>query len=197
MGTVPIQLIVGLGNPGAEYERTRHNAGVWILERLAHLAKSSLVPERKFLALISRANLFKKSVYLLFPTTFMNNSGAAVQSFAHYYKIPPQAILVIHDDLDLPPGTIKLKQGGGHGGHNGLRDIIQLLGSHDFVRLRVGIGRPTNHSNVVDYVLKPPTLSEKSMIDKSIDRAMPIFHDIITGNLSQAMQALHTEIANH
>ncbi|OGT06780.1 MAG: aminoacyl-tRNA hydrolase [Gammaproteobacteria bacterium GWF2_41_13] len=197
MGTVPIQLIVGLGNPGAEYERARHNAGVWILERLAHLAKSSLVPDRKFLALISRANLFKKSVYLLFPTTFMNNSGASVQSFAHYYKIPPQAILVIHDDLDLPPGTIKLKQGGGHGGHNGLRDIIQLLGSRDFVRLRVGIGHPTNHSNVVDYVLKPPTLSEKSMIDESIDRAMPIFPDIITGNLSQAMQALHTEIAHH
>ncbi|HCU04783.1 MAG TPA: aminoacyl-tRNA hydrolase [Coxiellaceae bacterium] len=193
MGTLPIQLIVGLGNPGTEYERTRHNAGVWILERLAHLAKSSLAPDKKFLALTSRANLFNQPVYLLFPTTYMNNSGKSVQSFAHYYKIPPEAILVMHDDLDLPIGTVKLKQGGGHAGHNGLRDIIQQLGSHNFFRLRIGIGRPNNHSNVIDYVLKQPTPNEKTILDEGIDRVMPIFPDIIAGNLSQAMQKLHTE----
>ena len=153
--TKSIQLIVGLGNPGAQYEDTRHNAGFWFVEQLARAYGGSLQPEKKFFGYAARITIGGQDVRLLTPSTFMNRSGQAVNAIATFYKIPPQAILVAHDELDHPPGIGRLKQGGGHGGHNGLRDIISSLGNNkDFCRLRIGIGHPGNSKAVVNYVLK-------------------------------------------
>lgn len=188
----PIQLIAGLGNPGETYRHTRHNAGVWVVDRLAHLANVSLTPERKFLALVKQVCLFEQTVHLFLPTTFMNESGKAIRAFAQFYKMPPQAILVIHDDLDLPTGTVRLKVGGGHGGHNGLRSIIETLGDSAFIRLRIGIGRPTHEGETINYVLNAPSKNEKIEIDHAIDQAIEVFPDILSGHLAKAMQRLHT-----
>ncbi|MDB2384240.1 aminoacyl-tRNA hydrolase [Endozoicomonas sp.] len=188
-----IQLIVGLGNPGAQYEDTRHNAGFWFVEQLARAYGGSLQPEKKFFGLAARITIGEQDVRLLNPSTFMNCSGQAVSAISTFYKIPPESILVVHDELDLPPGIGRLKQGGGHGGHNGLRDIIASLGNcKDFQRLRIGIGHPGNSKEVVNYVLKKPSVADRQCIDAIIDEAMRITPEALNGSWQKAVQTLHT-----
>lgn len=184
------RLIVGLGNPGAEYEDTRHNAGFWLLDRLSRDLKVSLSPESKFLGLAARAG----NVWLLQPTTFMNRSGHSVAALARFYKIEPEEVLVVHDELDLMPGAIRLKQGGGNGGHNGLKDIQAQLGSPNFWRLRLGIGHPRSlnlKQDVVDFVLHRPRAEEQVEIDKAIDRCLLAWPRIAAGDFAAAQQQLH------
>ncbi|ODN43578.1 aminoacyl-tRNA hydrolase [Piscirickettsia litoralis] len=189
----PVKLIVGLGNPGSEYEKTRHNAGAWFVEQLAEQYHAALRPEAKFHGLASRLNASSLgNAQLLIPTTFMNRSGLAVKACSHFYKIPPEQILVVHDELDLPPGTARLKSGGGHGGHNGLRDIAAQLGTKDFQRLRIGIGHPGNKSQVVNFVLKAPSKPEHTLILQSIDASFEVLAELISGQTAKAMNALHS-----
>ncbi|APS58244.1 aminoacyl-tRNA hydrolase [Piscirickettsia salmonis] len=189
----PVKLIVGLGNPGAEYEQTRHNAGVWFVEQLAKQYQTVLRPEAKFHGLASRLNATGLgNAHLLIPTTFMNRSGLAVKAYSHFYKIPPEHILIVHDELDLPPGTARLKQGGGHGGHNGLRDITAQLGTNDFQRLRIGIGHPGNKSQVVNFVLKAPSKPEHALILQSLDASFEVLAELLAGHTAKAMNALHS-----
>ena len=177
-----IQLIVGLGNPGAEYEQTRHNAGAFFVERIAAAQRVNLVPERKFFGLTGRFTHQGQDVRLLIPTTYMNRSGQAVAALAGFYRIPVESILVAHDELDLPPGVAKLKVGGGHGGHNGLRDIIAQLGNQNtFHRLRLGIGHPGHSSMVSNFVLGRAPRSEQDLLDTSIDFALGVLPDIFAG----------------
>ena len=188
-----VQLIVGLGNPGREYEDTRHNAGVWFIEELARASGASLQPEKKFHGLTARINLAGQDVRLLYPTTFMNLSGQAVAAMAGFYRIPPENILVAHDELDIPTGTARLKQGGGHGGHNGLRDIISKLGNNkNFLRLRIGIDHPGDSNKVVGYVLNKPTRQEDLQIRSAIDEAARVLPGIVDGEWQKAVQQLHT-----
>jgi len=187
----PIRLIVGLGNPGPEHELTRHNAGAWFVEKLAQTNEVQLNFNKKFHAQTCKTKIHDHECHLLIPTTYMNLSGQSVLACANFYKILPQEILVAHDDLDLPTGTIKLKQGGGHGGHNGLRDIITRLSTQDFVRLRIGIGHPGNKEQVTNYVLTKAKKTEKDQIDLAIENALQVLPKIITGDLSTAMQELH------
>jgi PTH1 family peptidyl-tRNA hydrolase len=189
----PVQLIVGLGNPGSEYDRTRHNAGADLVSELARREGASLVPENKFLGLTARLFLNGRDLRLLIPTTFMNRSGQAINALAQFYKIPPEAILVAHDELDLAPGVARFKHGGGHGGHNGLRDTISALGNNaNFHRLRIGIGHPGSASQVVGFVLKRAPSSEQTLIDDAIDRALRTLPDAVKGHWGAAMQNLHT-----
>jgi PTH1 family peptidyl-tRNA hydrolase len=189
----PVQLIVGLGNPGSEYDRTRHNAGADLVSELARREGASLVPENKFLGLTARLFLNGRDLRLLIPTTFMNRSGQAINALAQFYKIPPEAILVAHDELDLAPGVARFKHGGGHGGHNGLRDTISALGNNaNFHRLRIGIGHPGSASQVVGFVLKRAPSSEQTLIDDAIDRAIRTLPDAVKGHWGAAMQNLHT-----
>lgn len=168
----PIKLIVGLANPGAEYAATRHNAGAWYIDYLAQRHNQSLKEESKFYGYTGRLNIGGEDVRLLVPTTFMNLSGKAVAAMATFYRIAPEEILVAHDELDLPPGVAKFKQGGGHGGHNGLKDIISKLGnSLDFHRLRIGIGHPGDRNKVTGFVLGKPPASEQKLIDDAVDEA--------------------------
>ena len=167
-----IKLIVGLGNPGDKYTDTRHNAGEWLIERLARRFNVSLNPESKFFGKTARTLVNGKEVRLLVPTTFMNLSGKAVGALASFYRIKPEEILVIHDELDLPPGTAKLKQGGGHGGHNGLKDIVAQLGNYNnFYRLRIGIGHPGHRDLVAGYVLNKPSPADRDALEKVLDEA--------------------------
>ena len=167
-----IKLIVGLGNPGDKYTDTRHNAGEWLIERLARRFNVSLNPESKFFGKTARTLVNGKEVRLLVPTTFMNLSGKAVGALASFYRIKPEEILVIHDELDLPPGTAKLKQGGGHGGHNGLKDIVAQLGNNNnFYRLRIGIGHPGHRDLVAGYVLNKPSPADRDVLEKVLDEA--------------------------
>lgn len=187
-----IQLIVGLGNPGKEYEQTRHNAGAWFVTDLANQKDTTLRPVSKFHGLHAQIKIHGQDCHLLIPTTFMNLSGQCVKALANYFKIPHDAILVVHDEIDLPTGQIRLKLGGGHGGHNGLRDIIQHLNTNQFYRLRIGVGRPTQSKEVVDYVLQKPSQSERKIIDTAMqdaDRVLPL---IINGQFQKAMNELHT-----
>lgn len=188
-----IQLIVGLGNPGADYENTRHNAGAWFVSELAETSRATLRPVTKFHGLHSIARLHGHDFHLLIPMTFMNLCGQSVGALASYYKIPPEAILIAHDEIDLPVADIRLKLDGGHGGHNGLRDIIQHLHSNKFYRLRIGVGHPGNSKEVVDYVLKPPKKSERQEIDASLAMAQHILPDLLDGHFQKAMQHLHTK----
>ena len=189
----PIQLIVGLGNPGAEYENTRHNAGAMFVEMLARRFNASLRSDKKFFGELGQASISGHSVRLLIPTTYMNLSGQSVGALANFYKIPPQAILVAHDELDIPPGSARYKQGGGHGGHNGLRDIIaKLSNSRDFARLRIGIGHPGSSKQVVNFVLNKPPQSEQQLIDNAIDKAIETIPEALTGSWSAAVQQLHS-----
>lgn len=189
----PLQLIVGLGNPGAEYDRTRHNAGADFVAELARREGASLVPENKFYGLTARIHFHGRDLRLLIPTTFMNRSGQAINALAQFYKIPPEAILVAHDELDLAPGVARFKHGGGHGGHNGLRDTISALGNNQhFNRLRLGIGHPGSAAQVVGFVLKKAPASEQTLIDDAIDRAIRALPDAAKGNWAVAMQNLHT-----
>lgn len=189
-----IKLIVGLGNPGPQYQDTRHNAGAWFVEQIAREAQVQLKPESKFHGLAGKALIANQSVHLLIPTTFMNRSGAAVQAICQFYKINVDEVLVAHDELDFETGICKLKIAGGHGGHNGLRDIIQKFGGNkNFNRLRIGIGHPGDKSQVHNYVLKAPSATDKLKIQQSLDDASRCQDLIVTGELEKAMNALHTQ----
>ncbi|OSM99650.1 MULTISPECIES: aminoacyl-tRNA hydrolase [Lonsdalea] len=187
-----IKLIVGLANPGAEYAATRHNAGAWYIDRLAESHRQPLKEESKFFGYTSRLALAGHDVRLLVPTTFMNLSGKAVAAMATFYRIQPDEILVAHDELDLLPGVAKLKLGGGHGGHNGLKDIISKLGNNpNFHRLRIGIGHPGDKNKVVGFVLGKPPVSEQTLIDQSIDEALSCSEIMLREGMVKAMNRLH------
>lgn len=189
--STPIQLVVGLGNPGADYVLTRHNAGFWFVDALARAQGGSFSHERKFSGEVCRLDIAGHDVRLLKPDTFMNRSGQAVQALAAYLKLPPEAMLVAHDDLDLPVGTVRLKQGGGHGGHNGLRDIIDRLGEN-FVRLRFGIGRPQANEEVIDYVLHRASDEDESKIMEAVGATLAVLPRILAGEMEKAMHELHS-----
>lgn len=189
----PIRLIVGLGNPGAEYEHTRHNAGFWLVEQLARQEGISLSPDKKFFGRSGKGRIGGQECYLLLPTTFMNRSGQAVAALANFYKIKPSEILVAHDELDMPAGVAKFKTGGGHGGQNGLRDIIvRMSNQKDFHRLRIGIGHPGDKNLVTGHVLGRPSKAEQQSIDAVIDEALRVLPDAIAGDLPKAMNRLHS-----
>ncbi|MEC7816302.1 MAG: aminoacyl-tRNA hydrolase [Pseudomonadota bacterium] len=187
-----IVMVVGLGNPGADYEHTRHNAGALFVEALARAAGQTLRPEKKYHGLYARIQWQGLDLHLLNPTTFMNRSGLAVKALADFFKITPDQILVAHDELDLPSGTAKLKKGGGHGGHNGLRDIIAHLGTNDFQRLRLGIDHPGDSRKVTGYVLGRLGKQETEQLDAVTDEVMRVLPDAATGKLAAAMNRLHS-----
>lgn len=188
-----VALIVGLGNPGPQYEETRHNAGFWFVDAIARSQGQSFRAEGKFFGDVAKVNIGGQQVWLLKPNTYMNRSGQAVAALANFYKIPLEQTLVVHDELDLLPGTARLKQGGGHGGHNGLRDIVTQMGDNNFMRLRVGIGHPGNSKQVADFVLHRASQEEQRLIDESLDRALKVLPQAVTGELQKAMNALHTQ----
>ena len=191
MASTPIKLVVGLGNPGAQYAATRHNAGFWLVDRYAQTHRIALRTERGFHGIVGKDG----GRWLLMPDTFMNRSGLAVGALARFYKILPDEILVAHDELDLPPGSVKLKLGGGTAGHNGLRDIAAILGTPQFWRLRIGIGHPRTlnlQQPVADFVLHPPRRDEESAIDQAIERGIDVLPQLFDGDAEAAMQALHT-----
>jgi PTH1 family peptidyl-tRNA hydrolase len=181
-----VSLIVGLGNPGAQYARTRHNVGFWLIDRL----DANLRNDAKYHAEIGTASIGGERLVLMKPTTFMNRSGQAVGAYARFFRIPPAQILVVHDELDLAPGTVRLKQGGGHGGHNGLRDVSAQLGA-DYLRLRIGIGHPGSADLVTDYVLGNPAPDDRLAIEQAIDRAIERLADIVQGRFDQVMNELN------
>jgi PTH1 family peptidyl-tRNA hydrolase len=187
-----IRLIVGLGNPGREYETTRHNAGFWWLDELAREHKLSFNAEAKFHGLSARGVVHGQELFLLKPQTFMNVSGRAVGALAQFYKITPAEILVVHDELDLSPGVARLKMGGGHGGHNGLKDIIAQLGTRDFWRLRLGIGHPGERSEVSNFVLNNPRREERELIEEAMNKAQHVAPLILAGKIEAAMLKLHS-----
>ncbi len=188
--STPIQLIVGLGNPGAEYAQTRHNAGFWLIDTLARRASVDLRAQSKYAGDVGRLKDAAGECWLLKPSTYMNRSGQSVAALAQYYRIPVHAILVVHDDLDLTPGVVRLKQGGGHGGHNGLRDIAGQLGT-DFARLRLGIGHPGSKDLVLASVLGKPTAADREAIEAAIHAALDILPLIVAGDFTKAMNQLH------
>lgn len=187
-----IRLIVGLGNPGREYETTRHNVGFRWLDEFAHVHKLNFKSESKFHGLTARGELHGHEVLLLKPQTFMNVSGRSVGALMQFYKIAPAEMLVVHDELDLPPGVARLKMGGGHGGHNGLKDIIAHLASKDFWRLRIGIGHPGERAEVTGYVLNNPRHEEREQIDDAMQQAQNVAHLVIEGKTEAAMLKLHS-----
>lgn len=188
------QLLIGLGNPGTRYEATRHNAGVWLLDRVArhHACRFKSLP--RCFGSIADADIEGVRVRLFRPDTFMNHSGRAVAAVAGFYRIPIERILIAHDEIDLPPGTVRLKRGGGHGGHNGLRDVVPQLAGSEFSRIRIGVGHPGYKDRVVGYVLDRPPLTERVEIDKAIDRVMEEIAGIARGDLEGAMNTLHRRI---
>ncbi len=188
-----IRLIVGLGNPGRDYETTRHNAGFWWVDELARAEQMSFRSETKFYGLLARGVVSGHEVFLLKPQSFMNLSGRAVGAVAQFYKVLPQEILVVHDELDLQPGVARLKMGGGHGGHNGLKDIIAQLGARDFWRLRLGIGRPAERTEVVNYVLNDPRRDERELIDEAMRQSLDVAPLVIEGQTEAAMLKLHSK----
>ena len=187
-----IKLFVGLGNPGPDYEATRHNAGFWWIDALARELKVNLVPERSYYGLAGRTSVNGQSVWLLQPQTFMNLSGKSVASLARFFKIQPEEILVVHDELDLPPGQVKLKRGGSHAGHNGLRDIHAQLGSPDYWRLRIGIGHPGEKSEVANWVLKKPAPDQRTLIEDSIAHSLKAHTSMLAGEMDKATLLVHT-----
>jgi len=186
------KLLVGLGNPGPEYEDTRHNAGFWWLEAVARELKVNLNPERSYFGVAGRVSFEGRPVWLLEPMTYMNRSGQSVAALARFFKIAPEEILVAHDELDLEPGELKLKKGGGHAGHNGLRDIHAQLGSSDYWRLRIGIGHPGIKSEVANWVLKKPAPDQRDALEQSIQRAVRALPDLLAGRMDKATAAIHT-----
>ena len=188
-----ISLVCGLGNPGAQYEATRHNAGFWFLDALQRAVPLPWRPETRFFGDLADTRVGQQRVRFFKPATFMNECGGAVASVCSYFDIPAEAVLVVHDDLDLPPGTVRVKQGGGHGGHNGLRDIFSKLGSREFIRLRIGIGHPGNSDDVTDWVLRKPSAADKTAILDAIDRALGEINLMMAGDLEPVMKALHTQ----
>lgn len=190
-----IRLIVGLGNPGSEYEDTRHNAGFWWVDAAARKLGVSLSRDRTYQGLVARINTDGGPLWLLEPQTFMNLSGKSVAALARFFKIAPAEILVVHDELDLPPGQVKLKQGGGAAGHNGLKDILAQLGSPDFWRLRIGVGHPGVKSEVVDWVLRKPRPEDREAIVQGIGRSLEALPLLIDGAMDRAMMKLHVKPA--
>ena len=187
-----IKLFVGLGNPGPEYEYTRHNAGFWWVDEVARMLKTSLVIDKSYQGLVGRTSVNGQTVWLLESQTFMNLSGRSVGSLARFFKIAPQEILVAHDELDLEPGQAKLKLGGSHAGHNGLRDIHAQLGTDQYWRLKLGVGHPGIKSEVVQWVLKKPSLDHKVAIDQAIDRSAKALPHFLDGTMEKAMLLIHT-----
>jgi PTH1 family peptidyl-tRNA hydrolase len=187
-----IQLVAGLGNPGSKYEQTRHNAGFWFADAVAKRFGAHFAAENRFKSDVARCSIMGRDCRLQKPMEFMNCSGRPVRALADFYRIPRNAILVVHDELDLPPGTIRLKKGGGHGGHNGLRDLIPHLGGNDFLRLRVGIGHPGHKDAVTGYVLKSAPADELRLIEDAIDAAVEVLPRIVAGEIEAAMKELHT-----
>ena len=188
-----IRLLVGLGNPGPEYEATRHNAGFWFIDAVARELRAKLLPERSYFGLVARVNRPAGPVWLLEPMTFMNLSGRSVAALARFFKIAPGEILVAHDELDLLPGQVKMKLGGSHAGHNGLKDIQAQLGSGDFWRLRLGIGHPGVRAEVVDYVLRRPIAEQRDAIMKSIEQALGALDLMLEGDMERALMKVHAK----
>lgn len=186
-----ISLMVGLGNPGREYATTRHNAGFWFIDAIARRIGAELRPEPKFHGHVARVSIGGDALWLLQPQTYMNHSGQAVAALARFHKIAPAQILVAHDELDLRSGAVRLKQGGGHGGHNGLRDIIAQLGSRDFTRLRLGIDHPGHSSQVTNYVLGKATQAERQAVCDAIDEVVDLLPNLLAGEFQQLMNHLH------
>lgn len=186
-----IKLIIGLQNPGSTYEHTRHNAGAWFIQRLAQRHSIFLKLEKKMQAELAELKLESTACMLVLPTTFMNHSGTPVRAIMQFYRFEPEEILVIHDDLDLVPGRAKLKKGGSHGGHNGLRDIIAHLGSSDFFRLRLGIGHPGHKELVHQYVLSKPSAHDRQLIHEVIDRSLSAIPLVLSGDIARAMNQIN------
>ena len=196
MAQEPISLIVGLGNPGAQYDRTRHNAGFWLVDRWAAKFNTSFNTEKSFFGEVAKARWQSRQIWLLKPTTFMNRSGQSVGALARFYKIPTQSILVAHDELDLLPGQVRVKQGGGHAGHNGLRDIQAVLGEPGFWRLRIGIGHPRSlglMQGVADFVLHPALQADQDKIDRALDRCDDAMSLLLDAQMTRAMGQLHRD----
>ena len=196
MSTLPIKLIVGLGNPGPDYERTRHNAGYWLADELANDFRTSFALEKSFSGMVAKARVQNEQIYLAKPLTYMNRSGQCVGALTRFYKLEPESVLVLHDELDLLPGCVKVKQGGGHAGHNGLKDIQAALGSPNFWRLRIGIGHPRTLSlqqEVADFVLHQPRREEQTEIDATITRCRAVMPLFIAGDFARATAQLHRD----
>ena len=187
-----ISLIIGLGNPGDKYSKTRHNAGFWFIDELASRYGASFKAESKFSGEVAKASIEGQSVWLLKPSTFMNRSGLAAHQISSFYKIPVGEILAAYDELDLPPGIVRLKKSGGHGGHNGLRDLHAQI-SKEYIRLRFGIGHPGDRNKVADYVLSRPNQNDEIEISNAIDRALDVMDKIISSDNDKAMNILHTD----
>jgi len=188
-----IQCIIGLGNPGAEYAKTRHNAGAWFVDVLAEQFNVSFKLDKKLRGHIAEFSAHNQKCFLFKPATYMNESGLSVHQFLQFYKIPIENSLVAHDELDFEAGIARLKKGGGHGGHNGLRDIMQQCASADFYRLRLGIGHPGNRNDVVDYVLKAPSRAERIDIMMAIDQATQVIPELLSGEFQKAFHQLHSD----
>jgi len=188
-----IKLIVGLGNPGKEYQSHRHNVGFWFCEALANLYSSTFKKETKFFGDVAQVNICGSPVRLLKPNTFMNRSGQSIQALAKFYQINADEILIVHDELDLDAGVAKLKTEGGHGGHNGLRDTIKALSTKEFNRLRLGIGHPGNKSQVADFVLHAPNKNELQLIQNAMVDALQTIEQVVRGEMDTAMKNLHTK----
>ena len=187
-----IKLIVGLGNPGPDYEDTRHNAGFWWVDEVSRVLKAPLALDRNYFGTLARTSVHGQNLWLLEPQTFMNLSGKSVGALARFFKIAPEQILVAHDELDLPPGEVKLKRAGGHAGHNGLRDIHSQLGSPDYWRLRIGIGHPGDKNEVANWVLKKPMLDDRIAIGQGLDRALKALPHLLAGEMDKATVLIHT-----
>jgi PTH1 family peptidyl-tRNA hydrolase len=191
--SLPVKMIVGLGNPGPEYLMTRHNAGFWFVDALANKLSLSFSQDKKSRSELCRYQSGSTDCWICKPQTYMNDSGAAVQALCSYYKIPMQQVLVVHDEIDLPPGTTRLKEGGGHGGHNGLRDIIQRTGDKDFLRLRIGVGHPGSKDQVVPYVLSRASADEEDKILDSFSLVLEKSDQFFEENLNKLMTELNNK----
>jgi PTH1 family peptidyl-tRNA hydrolase len=187
-----IKLLVGLGNPGPDYEATRHNAGFWWLDAVTNVLKTTLVMDKSYFGKVARTPHGGQTIWLLQPQTFMNASGKSVAALANFFKILPQEILVAHDELDIAPGEAKLKLGGSHAGHNGLRDIHAQLGTDQYWRLRLGIGHPGDRADVIHWVLKKPSADHRIAVEQCIDRAVKALPQLLSGDMEQAMRLIHT-----
>ena len=188
-----IKLIVGLGNPGTEYEHTRHNIGFDFIDELAYTLKTNFKPEKKYFGYVAKTTLADGELWLLKPTTYMNKSGTSVQALTKFYKIKPEEILIVHDELDIPCGQVRFKKGGSNGGHNGLKDIQSWLGTADFYRLRIGIDHPGDRNLVINYVLHKPTLQQKKLIESAVEKCLSVMPKLFNNEFNAVQQILHSK----